>query len=204
MNESVAGDTVAAMFIEEPSTDDERVRARYEEMRSEMGYVMNYARAWGWVPDVELAFRQARMKLDETTALSPRERATIVVASVATLEDAGCSLAWGKKLAGLTDADTATAVVTGSDSTTMTARERALARWARDVVADPNRTTREDVAALRTAGFSEREIVEATVLVAFRVAFAMVNDALGVVVDRQLVEGAPDGVRNAVTFGRRP
>jgi len=192
------------MFIEEPSLEDERVRARYEEVRSDMGYVMNYARAWGWIPEVEATFRQARLALDATTGLSPRERALVVVASAATFTDAGCSLAWGKKLATLSDAETAATIVSGGDATTLTARERELVRWARRVVTDANATTRDHVGELRSVGFGEREIVEATVLVAFRVAFAMVNDALGVLPDRELLQAAPDVLRNAVTFGRCP
>jgi hypothetical protein len=39
-------------------------------------------------------------------------------------------------------------------------------------------------------------------LLSLRVAFSLVNDALGAQPDRQLAERAPAPVRQAVTFGR--
>ena len=69
---------------------------------------------------------------------------------------------------------------------------------------DPNGTSANQLDALRVAGLSEREIFEATVYVAFRVAFSTVNDALGARPDAQLVAAAPPEVRAAVTYGRQP
>jgi hypothetical protein len=73
---------------------------------------------------------------------------------------------------------------------------------ARKVVQSPNTTTEEDMASLRRAGLSDQEIFDATVFVAFRLAFSTVNDALGAEPDRQLAERAPEAVLHAVTFGR--
>ena len=84
----------------------------------------------------------------------------------------------------------------------LSAREQALARWARQVVRDPNGTGAQDVEALRAAGLSDQEIFEATVFVAFRMAFSTVNDALGIEPDAQVAQAAPQEVRDAVTFGR--
>jgi hypothetical protein len=61
-----------------------------------------------------------------------------------------------------------------------------------------------DVAQLREAGFSDREIFEITVFIAFRLAFSTVNDALGVAPDWQLAAGVPPQVRDPVNFGRKP
>jgi alkylhydroperoxidase family enzyme len=77
-----------------------------------------------------------------------------------------------------------------------------LAGWARKVVADPNGTSAKDLEALRAAGLTEREVFEATVFVAFRLAFSTVNDALGVRPDSELAEAVPKEVSAAVTFGR--
>lgn len=82
------------------------------------------------------------------------------------------------------------------------ARERALARWARRIVADANATTPADVTELEAAGLSHQEIADATIFVAFRTAFSSVNDALGASPDRELAEAAPEPVRRAVSFGR--
>jgi hypothetical protein len=70
------------------------------------------------------------------------------------------------------------------------------------VVEDPNATTREDVEELKAAGLSEAEIFEATLFVAFRLAFSTVNDALGTRPDRRLAQSVPPAVLASVTFGR--
>jgi alkylhydroperoxidase family enzyme len=100
------------------------------------------------------------------------------------------------------DPATAAAALSGTRNDLLTKRERALVEWARKVVRDPGRTTSADVGKLREAGFSEKEIFEATVLMAFRVAFSMVNNALGVNPDRQVAEAAPAEVREVITYGR--
>ena len=92
----------------------------------------------------------------------------------------------------------------GKAEASLTARDTALAQWARKVVADPNATGQADVDQLRAAGLSDREIFEATVFVAFRLAFSTVNDALGISPDRQLADAAPAQVRSAVNYGRQP
>jgi alkylhydroperoxidase family enzyme len=74
----------------------------------------------------------------------------------------------------------------------------------RAVLADPNATTVTDVQALRVAGFSDREVFEATALIGVRIAFSTINDALRLAPDHQLVEQAPAAVRDAVTYGGAP
>jgi len=189
------------MFLQVPP-DDPATAALYRCDLESDGYVMNLTRLWAWRPDVCDAFVGARQKLLASSSLSVRERAVIVCASVATLGDSYCSLAWGKRLADAADAETAAAVLRASGDGMLNAREKALAEWSRKVVRSPNATTPADVEGLRAAGLSEREIFEATALVAFRVAFSTVNDALGARPDRQLAEAAPAAVRAAVSFGR--
>lgn len=189
------------MFLQVPP-DDPATAALYRCDLESDGYVMNLTRLWAWRPDVCDAFVGARQKLLASSSLSARERAVIVCASVATLGDSYCSLAWGKRLADAADAETAAAVLRAGGEAKLDAREKALAEWARKVVRSPNATTAADVQGLRAAGLSEREIFEATALVAFRVAFSTVNDALGARPDRQLAEAAPPAVRAAVSYGR--
>jgi uncharacterized peroxidase-related enzyme len=189
------------MFVDNPEMT-EALTTRDERIKQSEGFYMKWVRLWGWVPEIEEAFRMARGKLDETTTLTKRERFVIVVASVSKLGDAYCSLAWGKMLANLTEPAIPAAIVKGADTATMTDRERALATWARKVVAHPSGTTKEDVDAMRAAGLTQKEIVEATTLVAFRVAFSMVNGALGAGPDIGLKDSAPPALVESVTYGR--
>ena len=168
------------------------------------GFVMNLSRLWAWRPDVLEAFAGMRSCLLQASALTPREQAVVVCAAVASLGDSYCSLAWGEKLASRADAGLAAAVLQGTFDKVLQPRERALAEWAWQVASDPNATKSSDVERLRAAGLSEREIFEATALVAFRLAFSTINNALGAQPDWQLVAAAPAPVRAAVTYGRTP
>ena len=80
--------------------------------------------------------------------------------------------------------------------------ERALAGWARRVARDPNATEPRDVQPLRDAGYDDAQIFAITVFVALRLAFAIVNEALGARPDAELLATVPASVRHAVTYGR--
>jgi len=190
------------MFISEPTTAE--ASAFLEKDRAATGYVMNLERAWAWRPDVAEAFVALRKRLTDQSSLAPREIALLVCTTARVLGDSYCSLAWGSKLAELAGAGLAAEVLRGSDSDTLSTRERALKRWAEQVVRDPNEATMQQMDELRAAGLSDREIFEATVYVAFRLAFSTVNDALGAQPDQQLVAAAPPEVRAAVVYGRPP
>ncbi|AMO25302.1 hypothetical protein UC35_06960 [Ramlibacter tataouinensis] len=163
---------------------------------------MNLMRAWAWRPEVFDGFTALRSQLTSKSSLSKRELAVLVCAGASELGDSYCSLALGKTLAREAGATAAAAVIANKAAEELTERDRALAAWARKMVANPNATTPADVDALRQAGLSEREIFEATVFVAFRQAFSSVNDALGLSPDRILAEQVPPEVRAAVTYGR--
>jgi len=189
------------MFLTTPP-DDDATKAFYKGDLDCDGYVMNLTRLWAWRPDVAQAFVELRGMLLANSTLSARERAVVVCATVSCLGDSYCALAWGKRLAEESDPQTAAAVLRSAEPAALGAREQALAAWARQVVRSPNATKAEDVERLRTAGLSEREIFEATALIAFRAAFSTVNDALGAQPDWQLAKEAPEAVRSAVSYGR--
>ncbi len=191
------------MFLSDPPLT-EQVRAKFDRAAEDDGYVANYLRLWAWRADIGEQFAELRGRLMDTTTLDERERALIVTAAVSALGDSYCSLAWGTRLADLIGNDGAAEIVRQREARDLTARERALAQWVRKVAADPNATTAADVDALRAAGLRDREIFEATVLTAFRLAFSIVNDALGASPDPKVHEEAPPELKVAVDFGRAP
>jgi uncharacterized peroxidase-related enzyme len=189
------------MFLE-PPPDSEARSAMYARDVADDGYVRNLSRLWAWRPDVFDAFLNARKLLAEKSELSLRERAILVCATAANLGDSYCALVWGTTLASETDPITAAAVVQCKQATELTARERALATWAGELVREPNAITAEDVDRLRAVGLTDQEIFDVTVFVAFRLAFSTVNDALGARPDWQVAAAAPATVRDAVGYGR--
>jgi uncharacterized peroxidase-related enzyme len=189
------------VFLNLPPETDANARL-YKADLDERGFVMNLSRLWGWRPEIAEGFRNLRNVLTDESTLSKRELGVIVCATAASLGDSYCALAWGRSLSTAADPTTAAAVLRGTESQGLTARDRAISKWARKVVQDPNATTSVDVEDLRMAGFTEREIIEATAFIAFRLAFSTINDALGVRPDMQVAAAAPAEVREAVTFGR--
>jgi uncharacterized peroxidase-related enzyme len=190
------------MFVSAPEPSEATAR-HFEANAKEMGFVMNLARAWAWRPEVFEGFAALRGQLTSNSTLAKRDLAVIVCATAAALGDSYCALAWGRILTQEAGAAAAAAVITETQVATLNARDRALAAWARKVVSNPNGTTREDVDQLRAAGFTDREVFEATTFIAFRLAFSTVNDALGVQPDWQLLEMSAPEVKQAVNFGRQ-
>jgi uncharacterized peroxidase-related enzyme len=191
------------MFLNPPAETD-AVRTLYEKCDKNNGFVMNLYSLWAWRPDVEDAFAKARTLLMEKSSLSSREFAVLICAMAGSLGDSYCALAWGERLAAQSNGTAAAAVLKGVACDTLTPREHALSAWARKVVNSPNDTSPADIELLRKAGFSDKEILEATAFIAMRLAFSTVNDALGAMPDWQLVDKARPEVRDAVAFGRPP
>lgn len=190
------------MFLSAPPAS-EATSALYARDLAEDGFVGNLTRLWAWRPAVFDAFSALRKLLSDQAAFSVRDRAILVCATAARLGDAYCALAWGTRLAAESTPATAAAVLQRQEAAELTARERALATWAGQVVADPNAITVEDVDRLRHVGLTDEQIFDATVFIAFRLAFSTVNDALGARPDRELAAAAPAAVRDAVAYGRR-
>ncbi len=189
------------MFIAAPEDCADTAEV-YQSSADSQGFVMNLTRAWAWRPEVFDGFAALRTQLTSRSTLSKREQAVLVCAAAAELGDSYCCLAWGRTLAQEAGGPAAAAVIANAASAELTPRDRALASWARKVVANPNATTAADIEALRGAGLDDREIFEVTVFIAFRQAFSTVNDALGVNPDQHLLEQVPAEVRAAVSFGR--
>ncbi|MFF0268991.1 carboxymuconolactone decarboxylase family protein [Kribbella sp. NPDC004536] len=173
----------------------------FDEDIEELGYVMNVSRLWAYQPATVADLFKLLRQTSATTNLSVRHRFILVSAFAPVFGDSYCSLAWGNKLAKASDAQTAAAVLRGTDEG-LNNSERALATWARHIARDPNNTSASDVQALRDAGFSDSEIFTITVFVALRLAFSAVNDALGVRPDAALRTNTPKSVLDAITFGR--
>jgi uncharacterized peroxidase-related enzyme len=187
-------------FLEEPSPSPQ-AQELFDEDLAEDGYVSNVARLWAHQPDT---LRQLFALMSDSftvSGLGVRQRGILVTAAASALGDSYCSLAWGGKLAQASTPALAAGVLTGDDAG-LTDQEKAIARWARKMAADPNATTPADVQALRDCGLDDGQIFAITAFVAFRLAFATVNDSLGAQPDAELARSLPGEVRVAVTYGR--
>jgi uncharacterized peroxidase-related enzyme len=187
-------------FLDLPVVTPE-AQAIFDEDIAEDGYVMNVSRLWAYNAGVVAGLFDLMRRTISEQALSFRHRGILVTACASTLGDSYCSLAWGSKLASVSNPEMAAGVIRGSDDD-LNEEERVLASWARKVAGDPNGTTQEDIGALRSAGFNDEQIFAITAFVALRLAFSTVNDALGVGPDLALRATAPEAVVSAIQYGR--
>ncbi|HEY7433281.1 MAG TPA: hypothetical protein VH641_21385 [Streptosporangiaceae bacterium] len=190
--------TAGFLSAPEPSAEAQRL---FDHDVADLGYVMNLSRLWAYQPGSLGRFRDLLQQVGTAVGLTFRQRGILISACASAMGDSYCSLAWGSRLAGETDPETASGVLTGDDGK-LTPAEQAMARWARQVARDPNGTSAADVQVLRDAGFSEAEIFAITLFVALRLAFSTVNDALGARPDAAYRSSAPAEVLAAVAFGR--
>src|SRR5580658_2336200 len=101
-------------FLEMPSVTSE-AQVLFDEDIAEDGYVMNVSRLWAYnAPLVTGLFDLMRQAIADRD-LSFRQRGVLVAACASTLGDSYCSLAWGTKLAGVSDPEVAAAVLRGDD-----------------------------------------------------------------------------------------
>lgn len=189
-----------AGFLAAPSPTNE-TRQLFDDDLEGVGYVTNVSRLWAHLPRALHDLSQLMAEATRGGSLTSRQRAVVVTAAAAALDDSYCSMAWGKKLAEASSPEIAANVIEGG-AQGLDDKEKALANWARLIARDPNAATEDDVDALRRAGFDDGQIFAITTFVALRLAFATVNDALGAVPDRELRDVVPEEVRSAITFGR--
>jgi len=189
------------MFVTPPPQSEDADRIYRASLESQ-GFPMNLTKVWAWRPEVFEGFAALRAQLTNNSALTKRDLSVLVSATAAAIGDSYCALAWGATLAHETSPAVASAILTNHRTGGVSERDQALAQWARKVAKNPSGTLATDVSDLREAGLTEREIVETTVFVAFRIAFSTVNAALGANPDWQLAAAAPPEVVRAVDFGR--
>jgi len=191
---------MSGSFLEEPPMSAD-VRALYDTDLADDSFVWNVSRLWAHQPATLDHLFGLMSEAFRPSGLSFRQRGILVTAAASTLGDSYCSLAWGGKLAGVSDAELAAGVLTGGDAG-LTDQEQAMAAWARKVARDPNATTPADIEVLRAVGLDDGQIFSITAFVALRLAFSTINDALGAQPDEGMARSLPPEVREAVTYGR--
>ncbi|MDE3204311.1 MAG: hypothetical protein KGQ66_08805 [Acidobacteriota bacterium] len=187
-------------FLTEPA-DSPDVQALYDQDLADDGYVSNAARLWAHQPTTFNRLFELMAFALEPARISDRQRGILIAAAASTLRDSYCSLAWGGKLSRMAGPVVAAGVIHGTD-VGLSDQEHAIASWTRKIVTDANSTTPSDVRMLRDAGLSDLQIFSVTAFVALRVAYSMINDALGARPDSELVDSLPDAIVKAVTYGR--
>ncbi|HEY5663467.1 MAG TPA: hypothetical protein VIS05_05470, partial [Ilumatobacter sp.] len=103
-----------ATFLTQPAST-EASQKLFDADLDEIGFVMNASTLWAYQPETVTGLFDLLRTTKNHADLTFRQMGILVTATASTLGDAYCSLAWGKKLAGVSDAETAAGVLSGDD-----------------------------------------------------------------------------------------
>src|ERR1700722_5328871 len=101
-------------FVELPSVTSE-AQALFDEDIAEDGYVWNVTKLWSHNAPLVTGLFDLMGQAVADQNLTFRQRGILVAACASTLGDAYCAVAWGSKLAGVSDPDFAAAVIRCDD-----------------------------------------------------------------------------------------
>jgi uncharacterized peroxidase-related enzyme len=181
------------------STGD--VRAMYERQQRAWGYVPNYAKVFSHRPDVLAAW--ANLIAVIRAPVDRRTFELVTFAAANALGSSSCSLAHGKILSEnhLSANDVAAIVDERDDTAALTAAERAMLRFARQLIRDSSAVTQADIDAMRACGIDDARIVDIACIAAGRAFFANFVESLGCRPDPALADMDPE-LAAALTLGR--
>jgi uncharacterized peroxidase-related enzyme len=155
------------------------VRAMYERQRRSWGCVPNYAKLFSHRPRVLTAW--ADLIATIRVPVDTRTFELVTFAAAYALGSSSRSLAHGKKLSErfLTPNEVAAIACEHEASTTLTAAEIAMVRFARKVVRHSSQVTQADMDARRDGGLDDAQIFDVACIAAGRAFFANLVEALG-------------------------
>lgn len=176
------------------------VKALYDKDLAAQGYVANYTRAFSGRPDVLQGWQALKDAI--TSGMDPRLYELATVAAATAIRSSYCSLVHGKILAtSYYPADTVASIAGDGAGNALDAADAAVVRFARKVAEEADKITQEDVAELRSLGFSDTDVFNVILAAAARCFFSKVLDATGTLPDAALRD-MPDQLRSALTVGR--
>ncbi len=175
------------------------VAEMYRRQQKAWGFVPNYAKVFCHRP--ELMARWAMLLAEIRRPLDRRRFELVTFAAAHELRHSPCTLAHGRALRPCFRDDEIVAIAEGRGVPSLTAAERAMLRFARQVARDAAAITADDVAILKSHGFGDAEVFEIAATAAARAFFTKLLDAMGVLPDAPFAE-LPAPLRDALVVGR--
>jgi uncharacterized peroxidase-related enzyme len=175
------------------------VREMYERQQAYYGYVPNYAKVFSHRPEIMRLWAALLSGIKRNVDRRTFELTT--VAAALAVRSTYCSLAHGKALTEFFDSDEIQAILSDADPGPLTDAEKAMMRFARRVARDASSITADEVATLKSHGFSDAEVFDIAAVAAARTFFAQLCESLGSAADVSFLELEPS-LRELLTVGR--
>ncbi len=188
-------------FIETVSLSEATgdVRNMYERQEQSFGYLPNYALVFCHRPEIMGLW--AKLLSGIRRNLDRRRFELATLAAALELRSSYCSLAHGRALTEYLSPEDVRAIAAGADVASVSAAERAMMDFARQVARDARAVTREQVEALRAHGFSDAEVFDVAAVAAARAFLTKLVDGLGAEPDSVFLD-MEEAFRSALTVGR--
>lgn len=185
----------------QPPAESPDAHELYESERDRVGFVPNYAKLFGYRPEVYQAWARLNGAIRAGMDLHRYELATLAAAR--RLRSSYCSLAHGSVLRDkFHDAATVRRIATDHRAAGLDPADVAVMDFADLVATDPASVTADDVAKLRAHGLSDDEVFGVVLAVAARCFFSTVIEAVGTRPDPHYRDSVDPGLRHALTVGR--
>ena len=172
----------------------------YRRQEDHWGYVPNYAKVFSHRPEVMARWGRLLAEIRRPVDDRRFELVTFVVARE--LKNSSCSLAHGRKLAGIIGRDAVLALSEGRDPDVLSDAEIAMVGFARAIARDARKVNSGQVEALKKLhGFSDEDVFDIAAIASARCFFTKILDALGSEPDVAFMAIDP-GLREALGKGR--
>jgi uncharacterized peroxidase-related enzyme len=173
----------------------------YATERQRVGYLPQYAQAFGPRPEVYAAWRHLIAAITSTMPLRRFELVTLAAARE--LRSTYCSVAHGTVLAErFMPTGDVTLLAQGGLPQSLDDQDRAVVGFAAKAARGAADITSADIAALRAHGLHDSEILDVVLATAARCFFSTVLDATGTQADAFYAEALDTAMREALTVGR--
>jgi len=182
-----------------PHAAQDAVADMYKRQQAAWGYVPNYAMVFSHRPEV-LA-RWGQLLAEIRRAMDKRRFELVTFVAAHELRHSACALAHGRALREFFDDAQIMSIAAGRLDGLLGEAEQAMVRFARQIAQDASQVTADDVAALRTSGYTDAEIFDIAATAAGRAFFTKLLDALGVAPDSPFL-ALEEPLRRSLTVGR--
>ena len=176
------------------------VKKMYDSENATRGYVPNFAKVFCHRPKVMGAWRNLIRSIIEN--MDTRRYELVTLAAAGKLHSSYCMLAHGSVLKDkFYSPEQLNEIIKNPDSPLLTPIEKAIMRFAENIVIDATSITQKDIDVLRNLGLKDEEIFEIVTVTTARCFFSKTLDALGAEPDKIYLD-LDETLRNNLTVGR--
>lgn len=174
----------------------------YKALKAQNGFVMASWRCWTARPDLLPIYQDFANKIRAGFSLAPRDWRLITLIAAKHVPSTYCSQVYGKQLiADLGSKDAVLAVQRDFRSAVLSARDVAMLDYAEAISKDASRVTEDDIARLRSVGFTDIQICDIALCASFRCFVSRFFDAVGAGPEPAFIDDDA-AFRDAMTVGK--